>query len=300
MKYVTNIIIALALFFLININSQAGKKITKDWKKSLIVDITTTQTAYSNSWVGGEAGSVNWVSNLNGTASKLITNRLQYKGTLKLSFGQTVTQDEETKDWGKPKKSTDLIDFENVGSFVTHKFINPYIAFRVETQFYDGQNENKKLYFSPVKLTESAGITRNFYNLNDNVISSRLGLGIRQIIKSVIVNDSSLATVDSTLTDGGIESVTDINFTFNKNLNYIGKLTLYKAFYFSKSNEVKGTPYENDWKAIDVNWENLVTATVTKIVAVNLYSQFLYDKEISRKGRFKETVAIGFIFKMFQ
>jgi len=298
MKYITNIIIALVFSSLININSQAEEKITKDWKKSLIVDITTTQTAYSNSWVGGEAGSVNWVSNLNGTTSKLITNRLQYKGTLKLSFGQTMIQDEETKDWSKPKKSTDLIDFENVGSFVTHKFINPYIAFRIETQFYDGQNENKKLYFSPAKLTESAGITRKFYNLNDNVISSRLGLGIRQIIKSVIVDDSTLTTVDSTLTDGGIESVTDVNFTFNKNLNYIGKLTLYKAFYFSKSDEVKGTPYEDDWKAVDVNWENSLTATVTKIVAVNLYSQFLYDKEVSKKGRFKETVAIGFIFKM--
>ncbi|MDH4156868.1 MAG: hypothetical protein OEW00_06290, partial [candidate division Zixibacteria bacterium] len=30
------------------------------WKKSLQVDLTTTQTSYSNSWVGGEAGSVNW------------------------------------------------------------------------------------------------------------------------------------------------------------------------------------------------------------------------------------------------
>ena len=40
------------------------------WKKSLNVDLTTTQTGYSDSWTGGEAGSVNWVSNINGLASK--------------------------------------------------------------------------------------------------------------------------------------------------------------------------------------------------------------------------------------
>ncbi|UCE24252.1 MAG: DUF3078 domain-containing protein [Candidatus Zixiibacteriota bacterium] len=268
------------------------------WRKSLTADITITQTGYSDSWVGGEAGSVNWVSNLNGLAERQLEDWFNFKSTLKMSFGQTLTQDPETKDWSKPKKSTDLIDWENVGLFTLHKYIDPYAAFRLETQFFDGRHPDKKLYFSPLRLTESAGIARKFYKKNDDFVLSRFGLGIRETFKSVIVDPVTQATTDSTLVDGGLESVTDATLTLHENILYTGKLTLYKALFFSESDQVEGTQYEDDWKAVDVNWENILSAQVTKIITVSLYTQLLYDKEISKKGRFKETVAIGFVFKM--
>ncbi len=269
------------------------------WQKSLVTDFTTTQTAYSDSWVGGEAGSVNWVSNLNGMASNQFAPWFNYRGTLKLSFGQTLTQDADTKKWSKPAKSTDLIDFENVGLFTLDQYIDPYVAFRIESQFYDGQNPHKKLYLSPLKLTESGGIARKFYTNKDQLVMSRLGLAIRQTITRSIVDTTTLATARSTATDGGLESVTDATLKLRANLLYTGKLTLYKAFFYSEKDQVKGTPFENDWKAVDVNWENIVTASITKVIAVNLYTQFLYDKQISHKGRVKETVAIGFAYKLF-
>ena len=267
------------------------------WKKSLQVDLTTTQTSYSDSWVGGEAGSVNWVSNLNGSAEKALSPKLDFKSTLRLSFGQTLTQDAETKTWSRPKKSTDLIDWENVLRVTLHKFVDPYGAFRLESQFVDARNPNKKIYLSPLKLTESVGLARQFYEKDKDVVISRLGFALRQIRKTVII-DEDLNTADSTLHDGGLESVTDATFTFNDKLKYTGKLSLYKAFFFSKSDQVKGTPYEDDWKAVDVNWENIVSASLTKIITVNLYTQLLYDKEVVDKGRFKETLAIGFVFKL--
>ena len=268
------------------------------WHKSVTADITLTQTGYSDSWVGGEAGSVNWVGNLNGLAEKQLNDWFNFKSTLKMSFGQTLTQDAETKDWSRPIKSTDLIDWENVGLFTLHKYVDPYVAFRLESQFYDGRVPAKKLFFSPLRLTESAGIARKFYKKDEDFVTSRLGLGIRQIFKSVIIDPVTYATTDSTLTDGGIESVTDVKMTLHENILYTGKLTLYKTFFFSKSDAVKGTEYEDHWKAVDINWENIVAASVTKIVTVSLYTQLLYDKEISKKGRFKETVAIGIVFKM--
>ncbi len=82
-------------------------------------------------------------------------------------------------------------------------------------------------------------------------------------------------------------------------MTFTGKLTLYKAFFFSGSDAVAGLETENDWKKIDVNWENIISAQVSKVITVNLYTQLLYDKEISKRGRFKETVAIGFVYKMF-
>lgn len=292
------VMIILLVFFFRGVFVFADDNTQVGWKKSLMVDFTTTQTGYSNSWTGGEAGSVNWVSNVNGSVEKQLKKWLSFRTSLKVSFGQTLTQNPETKYWSKPKKSTDLIDWENVGRLTFGEYVDPYVAFRFETQFYDGQNDNKKLFLSPLKLTESAGIIKMFYKEKDDFVSTRLGLGLRQIVKTIIIDSVAFATDDSTLTDGGIESVTDATLSFHKNLRYTGKLTLYKAIFYSKSKQVKDTPFENDWKAVDINWENIISASITKIITVNFYTQFLYDKEVSRKGRFKETVAIGFVFKM--
>jgi len=275
--------------------ASAADSTATGWQKSLQIDFTTTQTSYSDSWVGGEAGSVNWVSNLNGTAEKSLSDWLDYKSKLKLSFGQTLTQDAETKDWSKPVKSTDLIDWENVFRFTLHKFVDPYAAVRLESQFADASNPDKKIYLNPLKLTESIGASRDIYKKEKDFVTTRLGLAARQIfMRSADTSTANLDIVDTTYFDNGMESVTDAEFVLNENLKYTGKLTLYKAFYFSKEDEV-GNDY---WKAVDVNWENIVSASLTKIITVNLYTQLLYDKEISKKGRFKETLAIGFVFKM--
>ncbi len=268
------------------------------WKKSLIIDATTTQTSYSDSWVGGEAGSVNWVSNLNSSAEKQLKEWFDLRSTLKLSFGQTIIQDAETKNWSKPKKSTDLIDWENVGRVTLHKFVDPYAAFRLETQFVDASVDAKKRFFSPLRLTESAGVARKFYERENDHVTSRLGLALRQTMKSVIIDSLVLTLEDSTLTDGGLESVTDVVIALSEKLHYTGKLTVYKAFIFSEKDKVKGTPFEDDWKAIDINWENIISASISNIITVNFYTQLLYDKEVSKKGRFKETLGIGFVFKM--
>ena len=270
----------------------------KGWKKSLILDITTAQSAYSDSWVGGEAGSLNWVGNLNGTAERQLKSWLNYRTTLKASFGQTHMQDEKTREWSKPRKSTDLIDWEHLGRFTTNKFVDPYAALRLETQFYLQFDNETKAYLRPLKLTESAGLARKFYAKDKDIVLSRLGLALRQIVKPYLATAEATKAKDSTLTDGGMESVTEVGLTLNKRIVYSGKLSLYKAFFFSGSDKVKGTPYVNDWKAVDVNWENAFRVQITKIVTVFLYTQLLYDKEISYKGRFKETLSLGFLFKL--
>lgn len=270
---------------------------TTGWKKSLVVDVTTTQTAYSDSWVGGEIGSFNWVGNLNGAAEKNLKPWLNFRSTLKLSFGQTISQD-TAKNWNKPRKSTDLIDFENVGRFILNKIIDPYVAFRLESQFVDASIDAKKRYLSPLKLTESAGMARRFYEKDNDQITSRLGLALRQTFKTGITDSVLLTTEDSTFVDGGIESVTDVNLTLSKKMTYTGKLTLFKALFFSQKDDFKGTPQEDYWKTVDVNWENIISANLSKIITVNFYTQFLYDKQISTKGRLKETLGIGFVFKL--
>jgi hypothetical protein len=293
----------LTLIFLLSLAIVAQADSTYvGWKKSLAIDITTTQTAYSRAWVGGEAGSFNWTSNLNGSAEKQMSPRTNLRTTLKTSFGQTMIQDEESRTWSKPKKSTDLIDWETMLRFTfQNAVVDPYIAFRFESQFYtplsDLAGNTTKAYLSPTKMTESAGIARKLHEKDKDLVITRLGLAIQQIRRksadlTAPGNEVKIVTTSSSYS--GIESVSDTKLTLSKRLQYTGKLTLYKAFAFSEK-EAAGN---DNWKAVDVGWENIIAASVSKIITVNVYTQLLYDKEIVDRGRFKETLAIGFVFKM--
>ncbi len=276
------------------------------WNSSLVTDLTVTQTSYSDSWVGGEAGSVNWVWNLDGTAERQFSPKMNFKTSLRLKFGQTLTQtitEDSTggteMNWQKPRKSTDLIDWENVARFTLGKSVDPYAAFRLETQFFDGGNSAKKLYFSPMKLTESGGIAREFRKTEKGSIVSRLGFAVRQIMtKSVI--DTDLNSESTTVTDGGLESVSDATLMLSERIQFVSKLSLYKALFSSQSDDAAliGTEAEDYWKAVDVNFENTFSAAVSKVISVSLYTQILYDKETEKKARFKETLALGFVVRM--
>jgi hypothetical protein len=269
------------------------------WEKTLTFDLKLTQTAYSDSWKGGEAGNISWVSTLTGVLAKQVSPKFNNRTTIKLAFGQTHIQDKDTKNWEKPEKSTDQIDIENLSRLTLHGYVDPYFAVRLESQFLDASVDAVDRYFNPVLLTESFGVSRMFYKKDKKEVLSRLGFALKQTINSIIVDTAAGETDWDTRTDGGIESVTDVIYQFTGNLEYIGKLSLYRAIYFSDKDELEGTPEEDYWKAIDVNWENTITASVAKYVSVSMYIQFLYDKQIDKRGRLKQTLGFGLTYKMF-
>ena len=298
---VTIMTFAAILLFVAGAAWAQGDTTNAGWTKSLINNLTVTQTSYSDSWVGGEAGSVNWVWNLDGTAERPLSPKVDIKSTLRLKFGQTLSENAETKHWAKPVKSTDLIDWENVLRFTLGAVVDPYAAVRLESQFFDATWPMKNLYLSPLKLTESFGVARVFFKKDKEVVTSRIGFAVREIFKKSVVDTITRATTDSTLTDGGMESVTDATLNLGKNLQYVGKLGIFKAFFSSESNREQpiGKQYVGvHWSTPDVNWENTFTAAVTKIINVSLYTQLLYDRDIDARGRFKETLALGFSVRL--
>jgi len=270
------------------------------WQKSFDTDFTLTQNSYSDSWAGGEAGNISWVWNANGVFENQISPKFNFKNTSKFSFGQTHVQDKDTKNWAKPTKSTDLIDIENLGRFTMGWVVDPYAALRIESQFVDASDTiaDKNLYLNPLRFTESAGASREFYKTEKNVLLSRLGFALRQEMRK-FVTSSDGDTDSETTNDGGLESVTDLSMTLSEQLKITSKLTLYKAFFYSESDKLEGLPNDDYWKSVDINWENKVSAAVAKYVTVSLYTQLLYDKEINVKGRFKETLALGLTYKLF-
>ena len=266
---------------------------------SLDLNLTGTQNSYSDNWAGGEAGNVSWVANANSGFEKKLSEKLLSKTTVKLAFGQTHTQDQETKKWAKPVKSTDLIDIETLARFTLKTWVDPYLALRLESQFLDANYPQLKRYVNPKKITESGGISRQFYKTEKNEILSRLGLALRQIITEDIADTVLRKTEINSTNDGGIESVTDVKLALSDKISYTSKLSLYKALFYSKSDELKGTLQENYWKEVDLNWENTISVSIARYVTVSLYTQLLYDKEIDKKGRFKESLSMGLTYKLF-
>ncbi len=275
--------------------SHAG---AEEWKLSLDANLTFTQNTYSDNWVGGEVGAMSWAFTSNSLAEKQISEILNNRNTLKLMFGQTHNQDNDTKHWEKPVKSTDLIDFETIFRFSLGGFVDPFVGGRLESQFLDASDAAKKRYINPLQITESAGAARVFINEEKRQLTARLGGALRQHVDRDLLDPVTDTRKTVSNNEGGIIFDTDFNTTLSEDrITYSSKLTLFKAFYYSKKDEFAGTPREDYWKAPDLNWEHIFTANITKYLMVNLYIQLLYDKEIDLGGRFKQTLALGLTYK---
>ncbi|UCF79098.1 MAG: DUF3078 domain-containing protein [Candidatus Eiseniibacteriota bacterium] len=271
----------------------------ESWQMDIEANLTLTQSAYSQNWVGGEAGSASWTLNSNWLAKKQVHPLARTKNTLKLAFGQTHSQATESRHWAGPVKSTDLIDLESVLHFTLGGFVDPFAAARVESQFFDNSDSEKDRYLNPVTLTESLGITKVFIKEEKREWSARLGAALRQHLNRDALNEVTLRREDEFSDDGGLEFVSDLKTPLAEDrITLSSKLIVFQALFYSKSDELKGLPEEGYWKSADVNWENIFTASVTKYLMVSLYVQFLYDKQVALGGRLKQSLSMGVTYKL--
>ena len=267
------------------------------WEVDVDASLMATQNAYSDNWVGGEAGSASWTFSSNLGAERQLSPQFHHKNTLRLSFGQTYNQNPETNSWSEPVKSTDLVDFETVLKMTLGAPVDPFVAGRAETQWLDDSDPGKDRYVNPVKLTESLGVARTFVEKETCEWSGRLGLGLRQQIDRDALEFGERRT--RTTNDGGIEFVTDFKAaTGEEKTTFVSKVTVFQTLYYSDAEELEGMPNEDHWKSADLNWENTLTAGIAKYLMVNLYVQLLYDKELDLGARFKQTLSLGVTYKM--
>ncbi len=162
--------------------------------------------------------------------------------------------------------------------------VDPFIAARLESQFLD-MSDAIHHPINPIKFTESFGIARTLIKKDKTDWNTRFGAGFRQTLDRS--NNNSLTN------DGGLEFITDFKTPLaQERITYTSNLQLFQSLFRS------GSPANNDWKAIDMNWENIFTANVTKYLMVNLYTQLLFDKEIESGIRIKEILALGLTYKL--
>jgi hypothetical protein len=263
------------------------------WKLQMESSLGVTQAAYSDNWTGGEAGSIIWVTDFLGKADKPLSTSVFFGNGLRLSFGQTHSQNKDTKEWSVPQKSSDKIRYDGILRITRGWAVDPYAAGTFESQFLDASG-SKKRYVNPIDLTETAGVARDLIKIPDrNVLTTRLGAGVRQHIATIDDPNDSTRSVHETTNDGGLEWVTDWTLGSAKTrYSVVSKLTVFQALFNSKSDELN-----NDWKTADLNWDNILRANLTSVLQASLAWQLLYDKEISDGGRFKETLALGLALK---
>jgi hypothetical protein len=269
------------------------------WQAALDASLMATQNAYSNSWTGGEAGALSWANNWNFLAQRQFDATWHSKNTVKLAFGQTHSQEQESKRWLKPSKSTDLIDAESMWRMTLGLFVDPFAAVRMESQFLDASQPDNIRYVNPLRFTESLGAAKSLFKEKDRELTFRLGAAFRQDMNKGVIIDTAGTKKDFSGNNGGAEFVADYKTPLGSDkASFASKMTVYKAVFNSQKDDLAGQPNENYWKSPDAAWENTLTASISKYLMVNLYLQMLYDKELDLRARYKQTLSLGLTYSI--
>ncbi len=310
------------------------------WVPTLEAGITLTQGSYSNNWAGGDQGSIVWTYITNATLTNQLDPKVNWASTLKLAYGQTHQQVRLAtgeRIWDSPAKSTDLIDLESVMRFTLGGFVDPFVSGHFESQFQDKSDPlGRGLSINPRKYTESAGIARKMIDEPDRSLLSRVGFAFKQNTRKSFVNAVAASdhTTESEMTnDGGIEWVTNSKTSvLRKRVTWTSKLTVYQPVFYSGKKALKDLSadslaayrFDPDLASfttkIGSDWENIFSSQITKLISVNLYTRWVYQKydasvkplplgvgglsnpdavraAIRKAGQFKETLAIGFTYR---
>jgi hypothetical protein len=251
--------------------------------------LTLSQTGYGNSWVGDEAGSLTWTFNGNLLWTSVLSARLRWRHDVNIVYGQTLVQQEDAqgeRHWSKPDKSSDRIFYESLLKAEVGSWVEPYTAVTVETQFYDAGDHA----LSPAVIAEAVGGGGTLVDNDRTNLFTRLGLGVRQ----------RLQYGNTTITDGGLEWVTDLTQVFSeKKVTLTSKLRVFQAFINNRDEELEASGFGNDWQSPDMIWDSTLTATVTSHIQTTLFVEVLYDKEISKQGRWRDVLGLALSYKLF-
>ena len=268
------------------------------WKLDSNMTMTLSQSAFSDNWAGTELSNITWVANSTTTAEKQLADWLLNKNTLKLAFGQTHNQktDEVSKDkyWESPEKTTDKIDLESMLRFTTHTWAEPFLAGRFESQFLDLSQPETRIV-NPMLFTETAGVIRSFIDEEHQLLTVRLGGAVREAVNRDVIVGTTKET--QTTIDGGAEMVSEYTRKVEMPLemDIRSRLQLYQALFNSKSDDL---PNDN-WKSLDMVWENIVSTKLFGMVSANLIFELRYDKEQVSELQWKEMIGLGLSHSFF-
>jgi len=274
------VLLSLNLFAEDDKKQESKKK--DDWKKKFNTGVSLTQSSYSN-WAKGGENSIAWTIRLDGEIGKTCKN-LEWDFTSLLTFGQ-VKAEKET-----PRTTIDKIDLDGSLSWKFGPYINPYFGAGILTQFSTGYDYKvsppapKSKFWDPAYISQSMGAKVKIKNILDH----QLGIGLKQTYTSEFnkyTDNPETNEIEKYKFETGIQSTTKINAKFAERIKVLSKMEMFSSF--------------ENIDVIDLRWDTLVTASLTKYIVLTLNVQVNYDKDVIDKTQIKELAGLGISYNLF-
>ena len=189
------------------------------------------------------------------------------------------------------RKTDDEIFLESLLIYKYGLYINPYIAATLRTQFakgyaYDnfGNGVVVSEFFDPGYLTQSIGLA--YKPITE--ITTRFGVGLREVFASdfaqLYTDDPLTNTIEKTRVNGGMESVTDVNWNFAENMLFTSKLEIFSPF--------------TDINKLIIRSDIAISAKVNKYVTSAFNVTLINDANVSPYTQIKQVLSIGLSYTL--
>lgn len=251
------------------------------WTHKMVTGLNLTQVSFKD-WAPGGQNALAYTLWLNGSSVQDM-ERTNWTNSYKFAFGQARLSDQGLR------KTDDEIFFESLLIYKQWLYVNPYASFTLRTQFAKGfeypagTEVAVSKFFDPAYLTQSVGAA---YKPLPELVT-RIGVGVREIVTSdfnAYADDPSTPEIEKVRVNGGVESVTNLDWTFAENLELKSTLELFAPF-----------------KTLDevvVRSDNTISAKVNKYVTVGFNVLLVNDVTATRKTQIKQVLAIGLSYTL--
>jgi len=185
------------------------------WTHGLLTGLTATQVSFTD-WAQGGQNAFSWTTTLTGKHD-WEEGVYDWGNSYKLAYGQAEIGGAGIR------KTDDKIDLESILSYKMGRHIDPYVAVTFKSQFTKGyiyRSAGDSLVSDlsdPAYITQSAGF--GFRPIPQ--VKTRAGAALREVITSrytQYADDPKTPAVEKTRVEGGLESVTSVEWKFAENM----------------------------------------------------------------------------------
>ena len=275
-------ILSLALSVALSLQALGQEPPVASWKHGIVAGLTMTQVSYTD-WAQGGENALSYATSLDGK-SAWEDSAFHWTNDYKFAFGQSRLGTQSLR------KTDDKIDLSSVLTYKLGQYVDPYAAVTMKTQFakgfaYDAAGTSTEIsaFFDPAFLTQSIGAGY----LASKELKTRLGLALREVITNSFnqyADDPLTLTAEKVKVDGGLESVTNVEWLVMENIQLTSQLELFAAF--RKLDEVI------------VRNNTSLSAKVNQYITVIFNVQVINEKQITPRTQIKETLALGLSYTL--
>jgi hypothetical protein len=245
------------------------------WKRTASGNLNLNQ-AYFDNWTKGGSNALSWETRLEGAAVRKEAD-WDWESRGKAAFGQSHIDGLGTR------KAGDELTLETIYTRKISEWVNPFASARLQTQFaagysYDdeaGTSERVSGPFDPTYFIQTVGLGRNW----GDEYKLRAGAALKETFSAARYG---YAGADGFKIEPGASAVAEVRRGVMENILLASVLDVFIDF--------RGVD------AVDVRWENQVTAKVNSFVSTNFSLDLLYDKDLSTRRQIRQTLGVAVSF----